>query len=157
MYTRHKESILRKQVLGVIATALLLVPMVAGQKTAGQKQKMRAASAARIARGKYLVEQVGLCGDCHTPRDEKGEPIKEQWLRGATLDFKPIAPVPVWADKAPGIAGLSGWENNAATTFLVTGVASNGLPSRPPMPQYRFNVQDAQAIVAYLKSLEAGK
>jgi len=157
MYTRHKESILRKQVLGVIATALLLVPMVAGQKTAGQKQKMRAASAARIARGKYLVEQVGLCGDCHTPRDEKGEPIKEQWLKGATLDFKPIAPVPVWADKAPGIAGLSGWENNAAITFLVTGVASNGLPSRPPMPQYRFNVQDAQAIVAYLKSLEAGK
>ena len=25
------------------------------------------------------------------------------------------------------------------------------------MPQYRFNVQDAQAIVAYLKSLEPGK
>ena len=148
---------MRKQVLGMIATALLLVPMAVGQKTAGQKQKVRASSAARIARGKYLVEQVGLCGDCHTPRDEKGEPIKEQWLKGATLDFKPIAPVPVWADKAPGIAGLSGWENNAAITFLVTGVASNGLPRRPPMPQYRFNVQDAQAIVAYLKSLEAGK
>jgi len=25
------------------------------------------------------------------------------------------------------------------------------------MPQYRFNVQDAQAIVAYLKSLAPGK
>jgi len=139
---------LRKQILVATAAALLLVPMLAGQK-----QKPHAASAARIARGKYLVEDIGLCGDCHTPRDEKGEPVKEQWLKGATLDFKPIVPMPVWADKAPAIAGLPGWENDAAIKFLMTGIAYNGLPGRPPMPRYRFNVQDAQAIVAYLKSL----
>ena len=63
----------------------------------------------------------------------------------------------MWADKAPGIAGLPGWEKDAAIRFLMTGVANNDLPSRPPMPQYRFNVQDAQAIVAYLKSLGPGK
>ncbi len=148
---------MRKLFFGITMVALLLVPMVAGQKTAAQKQKLRATSAARVARGKYLVEQVGLCGDCHTPRGDKGEPIKEQWLQGATLDFKPIAPVPVWADKAPAIAGLPGWENDAAIKFLMTGVAYNGLPGRPPMPQYRFNVQDAQAIVAYLKSLAPAK
>jgi mono/diheme cytochrome c family protein len=151
-----------KLFFGITVVVLLLVPMMAGQKMAGQKtaaqtQKVRAASAARVARGKYLVEQIGLCGECHTPRGEKGEPIKEQWLKGATLDFKPIAPVPVWADKAPAIAGLPGWENDAAITFLMTGAAYNGLPGRPPMPQYRFNVQDAQAIVAYLKSLAPAK
>jgi hypothetical protein len=143
---------LRKQILVVTAAALLLVPMLAGQQ-----QKSHAASAARIARGKYLVEDIGLCGDCHTPRGDKGEPVKEQWLRGATLDFKPIAPMPVWAEKAPGIAGLPGWENDAAIKFLMTGIAQNGLPGRPPMPRYRFNVQDAQAIVAYLKSLAPSK
>jgi mono/diheme cytochrome c family protein len=142
---------LRKQILVVTAAALLLVPMLAGQ------QKSHAASAARIARGKYLVEDIGLCGDCHTPRNEKGEPVKEQWLEGATLDFKPITPMPVWAEKAPAIAGLPGWENDAAIKFLMTGIAQNGLPGRPPMPRYRFNVQDAQAIVAYLKSLAPGK
>jgi mono/diheme cytochrome c family protein len=148
---------MRKLLFGITVVALLLVPMMAGQKTAAQKQKLRATLAARVTRGKYLVEQIGLCGDCHTPRDDKGEPIKEQWLKGATLDFKPIAPVPVWADKAPAIAGLPGWENDAAIKFLMTGVAYNGLPRRPPMPQYRFNVQDAQAIVAYLRSLAPAK
>jgi hypothetical protein len=147
----------KRTVFGITVVAVLLVPIVAGQKTAAQNQKRHATSVARVARGKYLVEQIGLCGDCHTPRGEKGEPIKEEWLKGATLDFKPIAQVPVWADKAPAIAGLPGWENDAAIKFLMTGVAYNGLPGRPPMPQYRFNVQDAQAIVAYLKSLAPAK
>ena len=140
-----------KLFLAVTMVALLTVPMLAAQTA-----KSRTA-AARVARGKYLVEDVGLCGDCHTARNDKGEPVKEQWLKGATLDFKPIAPVPVWADKAPAIAGLPGWEDGAAIKFLMTGIAYNGLPRRPPMPQFRFNVQDAQAIVAYLKSLAPGK
>ena len=139
-------------ILSVAAFGLLLVSLVAGQKA-----KVHTPASVGVARGKYLVEQVGLCGDCHTPRNDKGEFVKEQWLKGATLDFKPIAPVPVWVDKAPAIAGLPGWEKDAAIRFLMTGVASNGLPSRPPMPQFRFNVQDAQAIVAYLKSLAPAK
>jgi hypothetical protein len=77
-------------------------------------------------------------------------------LKGAPLGFAPTAPMPVWADKAPNIAGLPGWEKDAAIRFLMTGIANNNLPLRPPMPSYRFNVQDAQAVVAYLKSLDAG-
>jgi mono/diheme cytochrome c family protein len=142
---------MKKMVFGVIAFALLLIPMLAGQQP-----KPRAASAG-VARGKYLVENVGMCGDCHTPRNGKGEFIKEQWLKGATLDFKPITAIPVWAEKTPAIAGLPGWDKDSAIKFLMTGVAYNGLPGRPPMPQYRFNQRDAMAIVAYLKSLEPGK
>jgi hypothetical protein len=91
------------------------------------------------------------------PFNEKGEPIKEQWLQGATLSFKPTVPMPVWAEKSTAIAGLPGWEKDAAIKFLMTGIAYNGLPGRPPMPQYRFNQPDAEAIVAYLKSLPPGK
>ena len=72
---------------------------------------------ADIARGKYLVEQVMLCGDCHTPHDEKGEPIADQTLRGAPLAFKPTVPMP-WADKAPNIAGLRGWEMLTRSTSM---------------------------------------
>jgi len=139
--------------VGVTAfSLLLLVPMLTGQK-----RKVHPPSSVGVARGKYLVEQVALCGDCHTPRNDRGEPIKEQWLKGAPLDFKPVGAAPVWIDKAPNIAGLPGWEKDAAIRFLMTGVGTNELPSRPPMPQYRFNVQDAQAIVAYLKSLAPAK
>lgn len=136
--------------IGVIVFAVMVVPILAGQRRIDPM-------ATTIARGKYLVESVGTCGDCHTPHDQKGEPIKDQWLQGAPLLFKPTIPMPVWADKAVGIAGLPGWEKDAAIKFLMTGIAYNGLPARPPMPQYRFNQQDATAIVAYLNSLEPKK
>jgi mono/diheme cytochrome c family protein len=108
---------------------------------------------AKVARGKYIAEGVGMCGDCHTPRDEKGGPVPGKTLQGAVLGIKPIAPMPVWADKTPNIAGLPGWTDEQAVKFLMTGVAYNGLPGRPPMPQYRMNRQDAEAVVAYLKTL----
>jgi hypothetical protein len=141
-------------VAAVAVVALFLVPALVGQKP---RRSSRSASAAALAHGKYLVEQIGMCGDCHTPHNEKGEPIKEQWLQGAVLPFKPIVPMPVWAEKSPAIAGLPGWEKDAAIRFLMTGVAYNGLPGRPPMPQYRYNQTDAEAIVVYLKSLAPAK
>jgi mono/diheme cytochrome c family protein len=111
------------------------------------------APVAQIARGKYLVDGVAHCGDCHSPANEKGEPIPGKELRGAALTFKPITPLPIWADKAPNIAGLRGWEQEDAVKFMMTGIAYNDLPARPPMPQYRMNKEDAEAVVAYLKSL----
>jgi len=143
---------MRNTCIPAIAIALMLVPI-----SVGQKAKPHADSAALVARGKYLVEDVGMCGDCHTPRNEKGEPMKEQWLKGAVLGFKPTVPMPVWADKAVDIAGLRGWDRDAAIKFMMTGAVPNSVPARPPMPQYRFNRQDATAIVAYLKSLAAAK
>ena len=107
----------------------------------------------KLERGKYLVDQVALCGDCHTPHSEKGEPIKEKYLKGSPMPFKPTVPTPGWADKSPNIAGLPGWEDQDAIKFFMTGLAYNDLPGRPPMPQYRFNKEDAAAIVAYLRSL----
>jgi hypothetical protein len=143
---------MRRIMCGAGACVLVLVSLLAGQKA-----RPHTNSAALLARGKYLVEDVGMCGDCHTPRNDKGEFVKERWLQGTTLDFKPTAPVPVWADKTPNIAGLPGWEKDAAIRFLMTGIGYNGLPGRPPMPRFRFNVQDAQAMVAYLKSLAPAK
>jgi mono/diheme cytochrome c family protein len=139
---------------------MLFVPLVLALSVsagAGQKAKSQVSSAAKIARGKYLVEDIGKCADCHSPRNERGEFIKEQWLKGTVLDFKPAVPVPVWADKSVDIAGLPGWEKDAAIKFFMTGIAYNGLPPRPPMPEYRYNQQDAEAVVAYLKSLEPAK
>jgi hypothetical protein len=143
---------MKKAIFVLITLAMLLVPIFADQK-----DKTHTASAASLTHGKYLVENIGMCGDCHTAHDEKGEPIKEQWLTGTTLPFKPTIPMPVWADKSVNIAGLPGWEKDAAIKFLMTGIAYNGLPARPPMPQYRYNQQDAEAIVAYLKSLQPAK
>jgi mono/diheme cytochrome c family protein len=129
-----------------VATSIIVV-------TSALSSSASPAQAAKIAHGKYIVEGIGMCGDCHTPRGEKGEPIPGKTLQGTVLGFKPIMPMPVWADKTPNIAGLPGWTDEQAVKFMMTGVACNNLPSRPPMPPYRLNRQDAEAVVAYLRSL----
>lgn len=111
------------------------------------------AGPSKVERGKYLVQGVAGCGDCHSPMDEKGVPVPGKEFMGAPLMFKPTVPMPMWADKSPNIAGLPGWETADAVKFLMTGIAYNGLPARPPMPQYRMNKEDAEAVVAYLRSL----
>jgi mono/diheme cytochrome c family protein len=106
-----------------------------------------------MARGKYLVNNVGMCGDCHTPMDRKGQPIKSRNLQGSILMFKPTVPIPGWMEAAPGIAGLN-WTDDESITFLTTGKRPNGTMTAPPMPQFRFNKADAAAVTAYLKSLK---
>jgi mono/diheme cytochrome c family protein len=108
---------------------------------------------AQIQRGQYLVENVAMCGDCHTPRDDKGQFDRTQWLQGNVLDIKPDHPMPFAAVAVP-IAGLPGFTDEKAVTFLETGIDLTGKPAMWPMPQFRFNHDDAVAVVAYLRSLK---
>ena len=111
------------------------------------------APSSKVERGKYLVNRVGMCIDCHSPRNEKGEYIREKSLQGAPIMFSPAVEMP-WAGTAPPIAGLEGWTDQQAIKFLSTGVDKDGKNPRPPMPEYRFNREDAASIVAYLRSLK---
>lgn len=117
-----------------------------------------AANAAQINHGRYLVEEVAKCGDCHTPMLPSGQPNTTKWLKGATLAFKPIVDIPVWQgvspDVTPGGHLWKSWGEAGFVRFLTTGVAPNGHPPRPPMPAYKMKPADARAIVAYLKSLK---
>lgn len=112
------------------------------------------ATAAQIEHGKYLVERVCLCGDCHSPRNDKGEFDRAQWLQGELIGFKPDHPMP-FAAIAPPIAGLPSYaKDEAALNFLETGTNTAGKLAMAPMPQFRFNHEDALAVVAYLRSLK---
>jgi mono/diheme cytochrome c family protein len=114
-------------------------------------------SVATIERGRYLVQQVALCGDCHTPHNEKGEAVADQAFQGASTIFKPLQPVPNWAEYTPALAGFPGFTDDQALTFLTTGKDASGQLAAPPMPQYRFSREDASAVLAYLKSLAPPK
>lgn len=111
------------------------------------------AANALLVRGRYLVEHVGLCADCHTPRNEKGQFLREQWLKGAALPFQPLVPMP-WAPAAPPLAGLPSLTEEQAIAFMRTGKRPDGSVPRPPMPEFRFSEEDARAVVSYLKSLK---
>lgn len=106
-----------------------------------------------ISRGRYLVERVAMCVQCHTPRSQTGELLESRYLQGA--------PVPVtapnfridWAYKAPAIAGLPGYTKQDGIKLLMEGVTPDGRIPNAPMPKFRLTRGDAEAVVAYLKSL----
>ncbi len=107
----------------------------------------------KVERGKYLVERACVCADCHTPMTPKGELDMTKWLQGTTLSFSPKTPVPNWVDQTPALAGLIGYTDARVLEMLQRGL-KDGKPLRPPMPRFRFNQEDAEAIVAYLRSLK---
>jgi mono/diheme cytochrome c family protein len=122
----------------------------------GSESKAADANTARIERGRYLVHNVALCIDCHSPRDEKGQFLAGKHLTGAALGFAATVPMP-WAPAAPGIAGLENFTPEQAVKFLMTGERPSGVPVLPPMPAYRMGQAEAEAVVAYLKSLPPQK
>ena len=80
----------------------------------------------KLARGKCLTEQAGLCLDRHAPHTEKGEPDKSHRLKGAPIEFNPIHPMP-WAEYAAELAGLRAWKDDHIVTLLSTGKRPDGM------------------------------
>jgi len=98
----------------------------------------------KIQRGKYLTEEVAKCQECHTARLPSGELDRAAWLKGGigpdiTRGGK------LWKDR--GEKGM--------LRFLETG-ERHGHAAANPMPPYKLRHDDAEAIVAYLKSLRRG-
>jgi mono/diheme cytochrome c family protein len=141
----------------ILVSAVLGSALVAISSHAFQKRFAIPAppTKAEIERGRYLVEEVAKCPECHTPRKPDGELDAAAWLRGAPIWIRPVAPISNWADRAPALAGLPSFTDQQAEKVLEEGTGPNGEPLRPPMHIYHMSPPDARAIVAYLKSLTA--
>jgi mono/diheme cytochrome c family protein len=116
-----------------------------------------AAAETPVQRGRYLVEEVGKCGMCHTPI-VAGKPDKAKHLKGAVLPVQPIEAIQGWhktsPDITPGGRLWSRWGEKGLTDYLVTGKNPRGGEADAPMPTYKLTQEDAAAVVAYLKSLQ---
>jgi len=131
-------------------TFVLLVLLLISQASGQEKPRKDL-----IGQGKYIVENVAMCVECHTPRDETGRLIREEYLNGAPVPVKgPPYPVMKWAVKAPAIAGLIGYTKEEGVRLFTEGITRDGRVPDPPMPPFRLSTQDAEALVAYLKSLQ---
>lgn len=118
-----------------------------------QKSPAAAPQQGEVDRGRYLVDNVAMCSECHTPRDENGQIDTTRYLQGAQIWITPVHPTQNWANRAPALSGLEGFTDSQVETVLEQGVGPNGLAIQPPMHIYHMNHPDAQAIVAYLRSL----
>jgi mono/diheme cytochrome c family protein len=105
-------------------------------------------------RGAYLVEGLGHCSACHSPRNLLGAVERDRAFTGATIDG--------WfALNLTGNlhTGLGTWSVDELATYLKTGTAKNRTTAFGPMAEVvhnstsRLGDADLRAMAEYLKSL----
>jgi mono/diheme cytochrome c family protein len=115
------------------------------------------ADQAEIDRGHYLVTISG-CSDCHTPGALLGTPDMKRLLGGSDVGFGiPGLGVFVGPNLTPDKeTGLGGWTDAQVIAAMTTGARPDGRILSGVMPfaaLSHLTPADAQAIVAYLRSL----
>jgi mono/diheme cytochrome c family protein len=143
----------------VAGSSILLVLALVGavRMEAGRPQQVMARTpggdpGSLVARGEYLANRVAMCVQCHSSRDEHGTILDSQKFRGGAIPVRSPYQNREWAFAAPSIAGLPGFTDDQIVALLTEGQATDRQPPRPPMPPFRMAREDAQAIVAYLRS-----
>lgn len=134
--------------LAVAAIALTLGAATAGAETP-------------IERGRYLVETIAGCGNCHTPRGPGGVFAAGKELAGGfvVVDIKEFRAVAsnITPDKETGIGG---WTDAQIAKAIREGIRPDGSLIGPPMPfeLYRkISDTDLKAMVAYLRTVKPVK
>jgi mono/diheme cytochrome c family protein len=110
----------------------------------------------KTARGQYLVEGPGHCGECHTPRNALGGFETAQWLAGA--------PNPEGEGRIPNITpgskSIGSWSEGDIVNYLQTGFTPEFDSAGGSMVEVQQNMakllaSDREAIAAYLKAVPA--
>lgn len=113
-----------------------------------------------IERGRYLMQGVVACGNCHIPRDEQGRLQRDKGLSGGLLlDIAPLKAYPGNITPDPG-TGIGKWTDAQLRKAIREGVRPDKSIIGPPMPieSYRHMADDdLAAIVAYLRAQPAVK
>lgn len=113
----------------------------------------------KLDRGAYLVESLGHCGACHTPRDFL---FRQSGLDGSLPEFLTGETVSGWyaPDLTGRVSSLRNWSEEDIKLYLSTG-RNNHSSAIGPMQlvagdsmQYASN-EDLDAVASYLKSLAA--
>jgi cytochrome c/cbb3-type cytochrome c oxidase subunit III len=130
----------------LVAITLLLVWFAAPVRAESQ-----------LERGRYLVETLAGCGNCHTPRGPNG-PLKDKKFAGGEIikhaDFTAVTPN-ITPDTRTGIGT---WTDDQIGSAIREGLRPDGRLLGPAMPSRSYRSladDDVKAIVAYLRSVPA--
>lgn len=112
------------------------------------------ASNAELERGAYLVQGLGHCGSCHTPR---AMTMQERGLDQSSAHYLAGAELNGWA--VPALRGIKHWSEDEIVDYLGSG-RNNQASVAGEMTDVVANStshmsdEDLKAIAVYLKSLE---
>ena len=107
----------------------------------------------QLERGRYLVEALGHCTECHTPRNALGGLQKDRWMAGA--------PNPSGDGRIPNITdGVLTWSEGDIAEYLKSGFTPDFDTAGGSMAVVVRNTsllsdEDRAAIAAYLKAIPA--
>lgn len=112
---------------------------------------------ARLERGRYLVEGIGACGNCHTPKGPQGN-LPGKHLAGG-FEIAEGFGVAVTPNITPDrTTGIGAWSDDEIIRAIREGKGRDGRTLGPPMPYgfyRRLSDMDVKAIVAYLRTVPA--
>ena len=115
------------------------------------REFVAAADTPELERGRYLVEALGHCTECHTPRNALGGLDTARWMDGA--------PVPDGKGKTPGITPAHlNWSAGDIAYYLETGFtpdfdSAGGEMAAVVQNTAKLSPEDRAAIAAYVKAL----
>ncbi len=114
-----------------------------------------AAADDRVERGRYLVEVIGACGNCHTPMGPDGPDMSRHLAGGQAIDMGVFRAVPANLTPDPE-TGIGAWSDAEIAKAIREGVRPDGSLIGPPMPYPLYHGiadDDLMAIVAYLRTV----
>lgn len=106
----------------------------------------------QLERGRYLVEALAHCGECHTPRNALGGLDTAQWMAGA--------PNPSGEGRIPGLRrDQLDWSAEDIAYYLESGFtpdfdSAGGEMAAVVENMSQLSAEDRAAIAAYIVSLE---
>ena len=107
-------------------------------------------------RGAYLVNHLGHCGACHTPKMLMGAAFQDKFLAGSEVI---PGPYPAPNITPHDVTGIGEWSIADVVRALKRSIRPDGLPIRGPMAEYvdsgssHLFEQDLEAAAIYLLSL----
>jgi mono/diheme cytochrome c family protein len=116
---------------------------------------------ARWARGKYIVENLAACADCHSPHDwSKHDSPIPLGMEAAGQDMSDLKGLPGYV-VAPNLTpdmetGTGTWSDDALARAIREGIGHDGRTLFPMMPYegYRhLSDEDIASIIVFLRSL----
>jgi mono/diheme cytochrome c family protein len=108
-----------------------------------------------VERGRYLVETLAACGNCHTPKGSNGPVPSKKFAGGDVIkhaDFTAVTPN-ITPDPETGIGR---WTDHQIFVAIREGRRPDGSLLGPAMPSRSYRNladEDVKAMIAYLRSV----
>lgn len=146
--------------LGLAMITFMLNPGCGSSTEPAGQETALVEKAAKLERGRYLVEAVAYCYYCHSDNDwEAVEPLPKPGMKGAGALFpeKNLPGRVVTSKITPDPeTGIGSWTDEELNRAIREGIGRDGRRLFPIMPAYqRLSDEDLAAIIAYLRSQPA--